>query len=81
MRRTNFERNARVMAQITMEQLECAQMEEEQGHPISDPAVRLLKSHVHCWVCCGLRSVSVSTEKPDLVYIDLLGAGISLDDD
>ena len=38
------------MAQITMEQLERAQKEEEQGHPISDPAVRLLKSHVHATV-------------------------------
>ena len=46
----NFERDARVMAQITMEQLEQAQREEEQGLPISDPAIRLLKSHVHATV-------------------------------
>lgn len=50
MRRRNFERDARVMAQITMEQLERAQKEEEQGLPISDPAVRLLKSHVHATI-------------------------------
>lgn len=50
MRRQNFDRDARVMASITMEKLEQAQAEEAKGMPISDPAVRLLKSHVSATV-------------------------------
>ena len=70
----NFERDARIMAQITMEQLEQAQREEEQGLPISDPAIRLLKSHVHATVghvmgsdqsCFQMRSQIWST----LIYL------------
>ena len=39
-----------------MEQLKRAQKEEEQGLPILDPAVQLLKSHVHATVGCVVGS-------------------------
>ncbi len=47
MRRGDFERDARVMASLNMEKLEQARIEEEKGLPPSDPAVRLLRKHVH----------------------------------
>ncbi|KAJ7431258.1 hypothetical protein B0H11DRAFT_2262212 [Mycena galericulata] len=50
MRRRNFEKDARLMATITKEKLEHACREEEQKIPISDPAVRLLRQHVHATV-------------------------------
>ncbi|KAJ6518280.1 hypothetical protein C8R47DRAFT_960204, partial [Mycena vitilis] len=50
MRRKNFEKDARLMATITPEKLQQACREEEQKLPISDPAVRLLRQHVHSTV-------------------------------
>ncbi|KAJ6563748.1 hypothetical protein B0H10DRAFT_2169159 [Mycena sp. CBHHK59/15] len=50
MRRKNFEKDARLMATITPEKLKQACREEEQKLPISDPAVRLLRQHVHSTV-------------------------------
>ena len=47
MKRQNFEADARILASITVDQLENARREEEQNLPISDPAVRLLRQHVH----------------------------------
>ncbi len=47
MKRKNFERDARIMSTLTMEKLRQAQQEEERGLPPSDPAVRLLREHVH----------------------------------
>ncbi|KAJ7815772.1 hypothetical protein B0H14DRAFT_2521644 [Mycena olivaceomarginata] len=50
MRRRNFETDARIMATITTAKLEQACREEAQKVPISDPAVRLLRQHVHAAV-------------------------------
>ncbi|KAJ6543482.1 hypothetical protein B0H10DRAFT_2389367 [Mycena sp. CBHHK59/15] len=50
MRRKNFEKYARLMATITPEKLKQACREEEQKLPISDPAVQLLRQHVHSTV-------------------------------
>ncbi|KAF8145651.1 hypothetical protein K438DRAFT_1735322 [Mycena galopus ATCC 62051] len=50
MRRKNFEKDARILATITTAKLEQASREEEQRIPISDPAVRLLRQHVHAAV-------------------------------
>lgn len=47
MRRKTFETEARILSSITVEKLEAARREEEQGSPISDPVVRLLRRHVH----------------------------------
>jgi len=47
MQRKTFERDARLMASVTAAKLEAAKQEEEKGLPISDPAVRVLKSHIH----------------------------------
>ena len=46
-RRSNFERDVAIISSITAEQLDKSQREEEAHIPISDPAVRLLRSHVH----------------------------------
>ena len=50
MRRPNFERDARILSTITMSKLKQAAEEEEQGKPISDPAVKLLQKHVYSMV-------------------------------
>ncbi|KIL55634.1 hypothetical protein M378DRAFT_90614 [Amanita muscaria Koide BX008] len=50
MRRKNFEHDARIMCSITLEQLQQARAEEESGIPISNPAVRLMRSHVNATV-------------------------------
>ncbi|KAK6992004.1 hypothetical protein R3P38DRAFT_3437864 [Favolaschia claudopus] len=50
MRRKNFEKDARIMAMVTPEKLQRACREEEQGLPISDPTVKLLRQHVHSTV-------------------------------
>lgn len=47
MRRHNFEKDARVMSSITLSMLQQAQHEEEMHIPISSPAVRLLRKHIH----------------------------------
>lgn len=47
MRRKNFEKEARLLSTITVEKLERASREEKKNEPISDPAIRLLKQHVH----------------------------------
>ena len=47
MRRRNFISDAQLMSTITAEKLELARIEEEKNLPISDPAVRMLRSHVH----------------------------------
>src|ERR1700722_16584890 len=47
MRRKNFEKDAHIISSITTEKLAKAQAEEAKGIPISDPAIRLLKKHVH----------------------------------
>ncbi|KAJ4500187.1 hypothetical protein C8R41DRAFT_893157 [Lentinula lateritia] len=46
MRQKTFEAEARLMSIITKESLEEAQRQEEKNKPISDPAVRMLRSHV-----------------------------------
>ena len=46
-RRKTFDRDARILSSVTKERLAKAQEEEERGEPISDPAVRLLRQHVH----------------------------------
>lgn len=47
MRRKTFESDARLLSTITLEKLEQARNEEENKLPISDPAVRLLRKHIH----------------------------------
>jgi len=47
MQRKTFERDARLMSTVTVAKLEAAKQEEEKGLPISDPAIRTLKSHIH----------------------------------
>jgi len=47
MQRKTFERDARLMASVTTAKLEAAKQEEENGLPISDPAIRTLKTHIH----------------------------------
>ena len=47
MHHKNFEHDARIMSQITVEMLEQVSLKEEKGMPISNPAVRLLKNHLH----------------------------------
>ncbi|THG93982.1 hypothetical protein EW026_g7391 [Hermanssonia centrifuga] len=46
-RRKDFERDGRVMASLTAAQLEAARQQEEKGIPITDPAVCILRKHVH----------------------------------
>ncbi|GLB44644.1 putative G-quadruplex DNA unwinding [Lyophyllum shimeji] len=46
-RRKNFEKDLRVISTVTVEKLEQARREEEKQHAISDPAVRLLRKHIH----------------------------------
>jgi hypothetical protein len=50
MRRKNFDNDARIMSSITIEKLEQSCLEEERGLPISDPAVQLLRKHIHSGV-------------------------------
>ncbi|KAJ7226547.1 hypothetical protein B0H12DRAFT_971043, partial [Mycena haematopus] len=47
MGRRNFEADALMLATLTPEKLKRAKEEEEQGKPISDAAVRLLRDHIH----------------------------------
>ena len=47
MRRPQFEKEARILATVTVEKLQKACEEEEQGLPISDPAIRLLQRSVY----------------------------------
>ena len=47
MKRKKFEEDARLMSTITAAKLEEARIQEEKHQPIADPAVRLLRSHVH----------------------------------
>ncbi|CAK5284216.1 unnamed protein product [Mycena citricolor] len=47
MRRKDFERDARIISSITQASLEKATSEEARKEAISDPAVRLLRQHVH----------------------------------
>ena len=47
MHHKNFEHDARVMLQITAEMLEAASLEEENSLPISNPAICLLRNHIH----------------------------------
>ncbi|PBK58622.1 hypothetical protein ARMSODRAFT_900264, partial [Armillaria solidipes] len=47
MRRKTFNADAQIMASITEEMLEHAQQQEEDKVPITDPAIQLLRSHVH----------------------------------
>ena len=47
MQQKTFERDARLMSSVTTAKLEAAKQEEEDGLPISDPAVCKLKSHIH----------------------------------
>jgi len=46
MRRSTFDADARLLSTITIEKLQRARAEEEKM-PISDPAVRLLRKHIH----------------------------------
>ena len=47
MQQKMFERDVRLMSSVTIKKLEAAKQEEEKGMPISDPAVRKLKNHIH----------------------------------
>ncbi|PSS37626.1 hypothetical protein PHLCEN_2v553 [Hermanssonia centrifuga] len=47
MSRRDFERDGQLMSAITLAQFETARGEEEKGLPISDPALRALRKHVH----------------------------------
>ncbi|OCH93890.1 hypothetical protein OBBRIDRAFT_711845, partial [Obba rivulosa] len=47
MKRRTFEADARILSTITVEKLKKAQDEEDANQPISDPAVRLLRQHIH----------------------------------
>ncbi len=47
MRQRNFDTDALILSSITVEKLEAARREEEKNLPISDPAMRLLRQHVH----------------------------------
>ena len=47
MRRKTFDADARLLSTITVEKLKQAQVEEGKNVPISDPAVRLLRKHIH----------------------------------
>lgn len=55
MRHQNFDKDVRMMATITMAKLEKARREEQQHQPISDPAVRRLRQHIHATVGRGFR--------------------------
>ena len=46
MRRRIFEKSAHLLSTITVEKLKQPQVEEENGRPISDPAVQLLRRHI-----------------------------------
>jgi len=56
MSRRNFEADANILSTITPAKLEQAQVEEEKKLPISDPAVRLLRKHVHATGGCVMGS-------------------------
>ncbi|CAK5270204.1 unnamed protein product [Mycena citricolor] len=47
MRRKDFDKDARILSTITAEALEKSRQEEQQKLPISNPAVRLLRRHIH----------------------------------
>lgn len=47
MRRKTFDADARLLSTITVEKLKLVQTKEEKGIPISDPAVHLLRKHIH----------------------------------
>ncbi|OCH83703.1 hypothetical protein OBBRIDRAFT_742815 [Obba rivulosa] len=47
MKQKNFDAEARILSTITLEKLKKAQEEEDANRPISDPAVRLLRKHIH----------------------------------
>ncbi|THH11046.1 hypothetical protein EW146_g8175 [Bondarzewia mesenterica] len=47
MRRRNFESDARILSSISADSLASAEEEEKNNQPISDPAIRLLRRHVH----------------------------------
>jgi len=47
MKRSNFDRDAHILSTITLEDLRTAQAQEEHHQPLSNPAVKLLYSHVH----------------------------------
>ena len=60
-----FKQDTRLMPMVTAEKLEAANREEENGLPISDPAVCAPKNHIHTTAsciqasdqgCCCLRS-------------------------
>ena len=46
MKRSDFERNVRLMSSITMADLQAAQLEEESNKPISNPAVQVMRKHI-----------------------------------
>lgn len=46
-RRKDFEKDAHVLATITAEKLKEAQIQEDKGQKVTDPAILLLKSHIH----------------------------------
>ena len=50
MQRPNFEKDACILSTVTMSKLKQAADEEEQGKPMSDPAVRLLRKLVYSMV-------------------------------
>jgi hypothetical protein len=56
MHRKTFDADARLLSTITLEKLEKACKEEEDNLPISDPAVRLLRKHIHATGGCVMVS-------------------------
>ena len=47
MRSQRFQKDAQIISKITLAMLQQAQAEEEQGQPISNPSVCLLRKHIH----------------------------------
>lgn len=81
MHHKNFEHDARVMLQITAEMLEAASLEEENGLPISNPAICLLRNHIHATSShiMGSNQSCVLPPQSDLVDDCLPWPCISLD--
>ena len=47
MKRKTFERDAHILSSLTVEQLKVAEQQEQANKPITNPAVNLLRSHLH----------------------------------
>jgi hypothetical protein len=76
----NFERDARILASITSDQLAAATALEERGGQINNPAIRLLQRHVHATAGRVMGSnQSRYREESNVVNHRTLGPAIALD--